>query len=428
VRSDFIVMGDVPYPVQLDAKLDDKHSLVIFVPIGAVTIAPSREALRMTPETKEELARLMAEYDQLVKTVVQRRIGEAKSMAEALRLAVTWRGVFHKDADLGIEWRGRKIPVLFDLPPSRDHEGAIAITEREHYRPAKISRQDRIYVGTLLDAVLVEGYDPTKKFTAIHKKKLNAWARLNNKTPKHYVLTAERLAPGWIPSSQRVCWEDIRKFKVHVPGHDGRVRIKGSYDMWINKAFNYGKPANEIPVGPIFHMEKDYFVTKARTSRFEKDRLNDLRIELFRRYPTATFVELTPNRVAKFCRDFPEARHIQVALDEIYNEFVATATKAKLARLAIEESAARNLIKIDPNKVDDPKVKTAIKQAKRPVDTDFRNKMRDMLRITGRMHRVNPELNPKWKNPLDRYPLFNSGNLNHSYIYMNAVYAQENKR
>jgi hypothetical protein len=63
-RSDWIVMADVPYPVQLDGKLADDHSLVIFVPTGAVTIAPSREALRMTPKTKDELARLMAVYDQ----------------------------------------------------------------------------------------------------------------------------------------------------------------------------------------------------------------------------------------------------------------------------------------------------------------------------------------------------------------------------
>lgn len=428
LESDYVVMGDVAYPVTLDAKLGKNHHVVFFVPIGAVTIAPSREALRMTPKTKDALAVLLAEFDQKVKTVVQDKVNAAKNKAEAMALAIKWRSAFSKDADLGLTYKGVKIPVNFTVTDEKGTEG-ITVTEHDSEPMAKNSTQKTIYAGTLRDAVLVHGY-PGSKFTAVQKKKLEAWAKANNLTPKHYVLTEKRLAHGWFDSKMRVDWETVKKIKITTSkGKDGRERPKGSYDMYVAGHFKYGVPAADISLDEdIFYMDKDYFVVKGRNSWHNSRRLEERKAAMFRRYPDATFVELTSNRVAKFRRDFPEARPVKEILDEIYDEFVKTVNKAALKRLIIEESSYNTvptLRRLDIDKVNDPKVKTAIRLAKRPLDTVFKSNMQGMLRITGRDR--GPELTVKWKNPLDRYPLVDTSHLEHTYLYMNAVYAQEKK-
>lgn len=429
IESDYVVMGDVAYPVSLDTKLGKNHKVVFFVPIGAVTIAPSREALRMTPKTKNALTALLADFDQQIKLVGQNRINAAKNKVEAMEVAIKWRSAFTKEADLGLTFKGSKIPVNFEVTDEKGTKG-ITVTEHDSEPMAKSSTQKVIYAGTLRDAVLVHGY-PGSKFTALQKKKLEAWSKANNLSPKHYVLTEKKLAYGWFDPKMRIDWETIKKIKIKTAkDKDGRERPKGSYDMYLAGTYSYGTPAADIPIDEdIFYMDKDYFTSKGRNSWHAQDFLKGRRAAAFARYPDATFVELTSNRVAKFCRDFPEARRVHEIWDEIYQEFVKKATKAKLLRIVIKETSwgepAGVLRRLDIDRVDDPKVKTAIRQVKRPVDTVFEAEMKQMLRITGKDR--GPALTVKWKNPLDRYPLVDTSHLEHTYMYMNAVYAMEKK-
>jgi hypothetical protein len=425
-RTDFIVMADVPYPVQLDGKLADGHSLVVFLPTGSVNIAPSREALRLTQKTKDEIARLTAEYDQAVKTVIQRSIEAAKSKAEAVKTALKWKSAFASEADLEVKYRNQKVPMRFDLK-SADGKGGITVSEHGSDKLSKHDRQEQIYIGTLVDAVLVHGYDATK-FTPQHKRKLEQWAESKGFEPKHYVLTYPRLAHGWIDSTMRVDWDIVKAIKITTArGRDGVIRPRGSYDMWIAGTYETGIPADQIDLSEdIFYMEKDWF----NQAGYSYSRRKTRRTHIMERYPNATFVEMTSNRIDKFKRDFPQARHPRAVLTEIYEAFKQEVKKSDLVRLKIDNDGnTRLLTSLDASKITDPSIARAQRALKKPINEDLRQKMNDIRYLLGYMTMDNdPFFNVKWNNPLDKYPLISGANKEHSYIYMNAVYAQEKSK
>jgi hypothetical protein len=87
---------------------------------------------------------------------------------------------------------------------------------------------------------------------------------------------------------------------------------------------------------------------------------------LFERYPNATVVELTNNRINKFKRDFPSARHARTIIDEIYAEIRGSVSLLKLKRFAIEEDGNVGLLRrMDVDRVDDP-----VDQEGHPVGQD----------------------------------------------------------
>lgn len=430
-RSDFIVMGDVPYPCQLDGKLADGHSLVIFVPIGAVNFTPSREALRLTQKTKDETARLMAEYDQAVATVIQNAIDAAPTKAEAVKEAMKWRSAFVSNADLDVTYKGQKMPMRFKVEDHPGHKGII-VAKRGARKPSEHGRQNEIFIGTLVDAVLVHGYTG-KNFVAVHKKKLEAWAKSKGLNPEHYVLTPKRLAHGWIDSSLRVDWEIVKAIKV-TSGRQGSggvtERPKGSYDMYLAGSYQEGVPADQIPLTEaVFWMDRDYF--RSGKSRYGyRSRKDRSRQELmFERYPNATFVELTSNRVTKFTRDFPQARHASTILAEVMDALKAEVPKAHIVRRAMEAAYdGHTLRKLDVKRVDDPKVRKAIRVANKPYDQVLTDRIDKVRQVCGTLYNHDSHFDIEWKNPLDAYPLVDTNHLEHTYVYLNAAYAaQENK-
>jgi hypothetical protein len=428
--NNIVVMGNVPYPVELDTKLSKNHAVIFWVPIGSVMPAPSREALRMTPDTKQELSRLLAEYDREVAEAIQTRVEEAPSKAEATKAAMKWRSVFAKKGDLEVTWRGMKVPMRFK--PAKN--GTILVSEHKSEKLSKHSYEDEIFVGTLVDSVLVHGYTNTN-FNANTKKKLKKWAERRGIEPSHYVLTSAKLAHGWIDSSLRADWDvDIRPIKLNTnkPGVSGRLR--GSYDVFKDGRWHIGTPADRIDTSELFWINLNEFSEKDTTRgrwnvRREAERHNERvlkrRKTVTDRYPNATFVELPSNRIEKFLRDFPMARTVDDVFMEIYNEFKVGIKKADLVRLKIEDCGNVGMLRmLDPNKVGDPQLATAIRQAKRKINLDLKNGIQRMRGLIGGFTVDNDKaLKVKWVNPLDNYPLASSQNIEHTYLYINAVYA-----
>ena len=429
-RTDFLVMADVPYPVQFDGKLADGYSLVVFVPTGSVSIHLSREALRYTDKTKDCIARITAEYDQSVKSTIQRHVDAAKTKAEAVRVALKWHAAFASKEDLDVKYKGQKMPMRFDVAGPLGAKAGIIVTEHESDKLSAHSKQQQIFIGTLLDAVLVHGYNVGGTFTPTHKKKLEAWAKSKGIEPKHYVLTEGRLAHGWIDSTRRVDWETVKAIKVHtVKGRDGRERPKGSYDIWVDWVSKPGTPADQIDLSkPIFWCDHKY-LSNVSSGYYGRQKRAGRQAMMRERYPNCTIVELTGNRINKFKRDFPEAREIRVILEEIYEDLKKSVTNAHKKRAALRNSGAEGtLLSLDIDRVDDPAVKSAIRLAKKPFDTDEEDRIDHIRRMTGHQYHDEKFFTVKWKNPLEAYPLANARHPEHTYIYMNAVYAAQEKK
>lgn len=437
LKRHYVVMGNTPYPVDIDPKLSDGYHLVIWVPIGAVNITPSREELRYTEKTKSEITRLLAEYDQAIKTVVQQKVNEAKTKSDAMAVALQWRRAFATTADLGVAYRGQKVPMTFETPG--DEVGAIVISR---HGSEKLSRHDKnksIGAAVAARSLLVHGWN-VAKFTPMMKKKLIKYAMEKGLVQEddtrdeekdkieYFVLTNKRLAHGWFPTSQRVDYEVIKAITItHTRGRDGVLRPKGSYDGWIAGVHTTGIEASTIDVSkPIFYHSKHAFSTgwhnRRRTAQYQ---------HLQKLYPDAYFIELPDNRVNKFCRDFPTARRTWDAIREVHDQLVAKISKADLMALAIAEhdygSTVSTLKKLDPKRIVDPEIRKAIRQVNKEVSPQGKATLSKLNDLGWR----NSLSLPEWKAApkLEKYPLarFERSMLDHTYIYMNACFAARQK-
>jgi hypothetical protein len=194
--------------------------------------------------------------------------------------------------------------------------------------------------------------------------------------------------------------------------------------MWLAGVYSHGTPAADIPLDEsIFWMEANWFAHYGR----RKDRS----ATVFEAYPKATFVELTSNRINKFKRDFPQARHAQVVFEEMLADFKKTVRQIDLKRLALDEYENRDAVytlrKLDIKRVDDPKIRTAIRFVNRKTDPALRERVNKIRNLCGFLMRNDNDLSVKWDNPLVAYPLVSRQHLEHTYTYMNAMYAQEKK-
>lgn len=428
--TDWIVMANVPYPVDMGANLASGYSLVVFVPTGAVSIAPSREALRMTQKTKDEIARLRAEYDQAVKSVMQDAVSKAKNRREAIKVALEWRKTLASNGDFTVKFGNVTLPTWFQVGEvtvknaRKDDKvaGGIIVTRHGDDKKSRHDRQEKIFVGTLMDAVLVDGYPVDRVFTSLHKQKLEQWAKDHGIKPEHFVLTEKKIAHGWTDPKYRVKWEEAKKIKRQNAGGSGPYAIKGSYPMWVKgEFFNHHPAANINARNPIFWCDSDWMGHKYGYNRKSRS----TRQLLFERYPNATVVELTNNRINKFKRDFPSARHARTIIDEIYAEIRGSVSLLKLKRFAIEEDGNVGLLRrMDVDRVDDPAIKKAIRWAKTKFDRKAKESLDVRLQEIGRYYR-HDDMKFEWKNPINRYPLASASNIEHTYLYINAVYAAE---
>jgi hypothetical protein len=148
-----------------------------------------------------------------------------------------------------------------------------------------------------------------------------------------------------------------------------------------------------------------------------------------------TLVRLSGNRVAKFKRDFPQAQQAEAYVKSLFDAWQAKLTKRQQQALALFDAGRyryysydntgghlwQRLKQLNPSKVQDPAVVRACQLTK--VDLTSVNQSRKLFTDAG----FYAEINEKVEDPLSKYPLFNDAYLDHSYIYINAVYAANQK-
>jgi hypothetical protein len=101
-RNDTIVMGNVAYPLMDDMSkvfsktvADYEHTVqtIVFVEIGEITFAPSREAVSNTPRTMATIERIKGEMKANIKSQIEGDIVNAGSYSEAFTLWAKWGGI-----------------------------------------------------------------------------------------------------------------------------------------------------------------------------------------------------------------------------------------------------------------------------------------------------------------------------------------------
>lgn len=426
VPSDYIVMGGVPYPVEIPTPLSSNYSVVLFADIGEVNFTPSREALQYTKRTKERIQSAKEEFLSGVEKAAQEDISTAQSPREAFARCMSWRQALPR-LKLDMTYQQQEIPIEFSAPEGQN----FVVSARNSSKLSQHGKYPNLAAYTFINGLVVHGYSMAN-FTASHKKKLMMFADSKSLTVEHFILIEDKMDTTWIDPKYVVDWESIRAIKLPIGGRNGGAsRMAGSFEVWEEGTYRAEAPADEIDdSAPIFYFTTHDFKIDGRRAYRNSDV-----VRLATKYfPDCTIVCMGNNRVAKFLRDFPDAERVHDVLSKVYTKLADDISEDTLLayNLDREESYRRPLKMLDEAQIDDPELVRAIillrldgvEEAIRPL-RDF-DPLLGMLKISDRLRSVGSEE----CDPLRAYPLVEDASWRHEgtphqhiYLYINAVYA-----
>lgn len=427
-RTSYLVMGNVPYPIDTDYlkhELNYEHSLVARVPLGSVQFVPSREALDYTAETRAVLKQIEQDFEIGIQTAIQKVIDQCQTRPEVVATILDWRRSLPEARVSGnYTYKGKPVPYVFDVTKDDEYRRAIA-TQRSSSKLSKHEKRQRLDITWWVNTLYVINYD-REGFTPTTKKKLNKYANDNDIVCDNYVLLSFK--PGraftqWLPKGMIVDFEKIAAVKLpRSYNGSGRVvdpnRIKGSYDLMIDGASKLGVPADKIDLGkPLF-----YYIGKFDEAWRYIDALKH-------DYPGSALVILSPNRVQKFTRTFPQAVYVRDGIKNAFKAWKRGLTENQKISISIYHGGnygmRTSLAMLDPKLIDDPYLKRMI----RITQTKKHAAVRDVYAMYARAGLgINAQsITDEIVNPLDRFPLYSDCTLRidpeHIYQYLNAMHA-----
>jgi len=424
-----VVMGGVAYPIDLPGlNLYYSHKVVAEVPIGTVIPAPSREGLRDVKQNKLAAAKISNEFNENVGAAIESSLAAAATPLEALRFAVNWRKAF-PNAKIEYVYKGEEIPTHITpdsvaIPATtkdaitRYYNDRLVVVNKDSYKVSAFSKDRSVPVGFALKSLWITGYhnddNDLLSFTATHKKKLLMYCNENDIDVNGFILCHTLPKSKWIDSTNKIDWETIKALRL--PHHQARRapsnRPKGSYDIYVAGVYKDGVPATQInPKGNLYYVGYKEDALAAQICEVDKK---------------ATVVPLAANRVAKFLRDFPQAKESHHAFLKAYKKLRKTVTDEDFQIKALKDDwrIRREYERIDPTKVDDPEIKRVCSLLHRDIDVDA------IIQLHNLAHRARMWDDLKFDAISvtlisDKYPLFqyNMADHDHMYIYLNAAYA-----
>lgn len=430
--TDFVVMGNVPYPT--DFGFYQRHSgynqpsgkiMVVRVGIGGVSFVPSREALMDSERTKKTLENIKREFQAAAIRAVQRDVDAASSHSEALTAFVKARDALPRDAQPDpstLKFKGESLPEFPELMGSNQLANA-------GYKYSTGKRKPNL--ATLAEGIWVTGYD-NDNFTGGQREKLKLYLIHELGQPDGYdttkrplFLTPDATFPHdkWVPKDLQFEWETVRKWKipgnVQVGGYGIKV-ITGSY--WTYRPDIAGTSevaASDLPSDHLYWIRSGKYDGGNWWATIRKED------------PKATLVLLSVNRIDKFKRDLPHAKNAKEAMGEL--------VRARIKKLPADHRLAMNVYKPDEisrlktvrNDLDDPALKRVVKLAVVAVNqrSTLRQIREDAQRWAVQLPAATDE--PALETVRKRYPLIYAVSYaapaEDLRLYANAAYAARKK-
>lgn len=416
---DRVVMGNVAYPthyLKIPNLKDDVH-VVARVGMGEVSFTPAREALELDETTNKRLIALREQFHQDLDAAAQKAVDGAKTPYEAVRGALKWQHLvkYHPK----ITFQGKEVPSHIQVPSGTRMSAADSEPLNKHS-----SRYTQVSPAQWTDSLWITNFD-IQNYSATHKRKSIKWAEQKGLDPKQFIyLPGAMIDTEWVNPEMVVSWEEVRKIVLPRKAStnsswgtpkDGPARLKGSYDLVGPNGYESEVPAEDLAkrTGALMYMSP----REHRAGRSSQIHVG---------YPNAWIVILGDNRVNKFKRDFPHAQYGSRALAE-------QSLMSWFKRLKVSELYAMALNYSYPNlsdfvkrcdqyeRFDDPRFEKAIRCAKLNVSRHMQvwHKSTRTLQYLG----CNlPDIDDFVRND---YPLIKTSHMDHSRLYINAVWAQK---
>lgn len=457
-----VVMGNVFYPLRTQYRgmvedveawpTFDRHTRrgIAFVDIGEVNFTPSREALQMTPRTKETLERLAGEFQDTLDESCRRLIEQAATAKEAL-------AAYREATAIGLKgtatYQGREITrdlIRTDATRAADgrrylqneRNGWLFAVSQKGYRNGRLTGEwtDRIelvsrysYHDDAGTRVIIENFDGAG-VTPVKREKIALYLRQNSvpdASTGWWILSQGPLSDDerfWLSGNPILDWNTIKEVVLPKDGTTKR-QVVGTYNVskpgsaqQVSAGRSYRETttaqASEIPQtkGSVVWLNGNQWDARGVPTNYRGLIPDDVWV-----------VALPANRVEKFKRDFPNAQYAKdYANDAAAKKMAALDPDDVLAARFQAEHGKQYVSWLPLDQVDDPRIHEWHRLTTKPVDA-----VRSVLHSLDGwgLTSQKPVGDPLYEN----YPLcpdrYNSrrANLEHTVLYLNAAYAAFHK-
>jgi len=199
-RQSCIVMGNVPYPVEINGE----DGIVYFAPMGAVDFAPSREALYMSPRTIAYIDQVKSEVRGAYQKAMNEHLSSATSHAEAItKFSAS-------------EFRN-KTKCIYNGVSFDDHTremASFAFSASSRYNGSNEEVHSIYgYYAHSGTPVIITDYK-NEHFTSDQRRKIRLYFASIDKDYETHFLVKDDVQSVWLDSVDRHSWLKIKKFKV----------------------------------------------------------------------------------------------------------------------------------------------------------------------------------------------------------------------
>lgn len=422
ISSDYLVMGNVAYPLDGEHALSEASSyykrwaIVAYVEIGSVNFTPSREALHYTRRTEETVRNLKKVVDDRLPKVVQEDMDSKDNEWEAFKTYYEWNEIFGG----GYGYRTQRMPNAIKykgktLDTVVKASGMVFNTSASRYA---VSDTGRLESRRIPETPIIYGY-PSEKIAPTHREKMRVW-RDENAEGSFNLFVCDELPeiPDWVPANL-VKWEDVKKVKVvRQKSAAGSTRSKPRYEIFFDGRSHY------LTKDEITHT--DIVLTKAGHYMGVEDKKRLLTL-----VPDAAIVTLPQNRWEAFQKKFPSAQSLESVLAELIGKIKDELTEEDLSFLSVQYYTRNVLVQLDPSRIDDPTLANIVKFVKNRDASDRVKKYQTWHSV---YNGVTVSLNDVYvttdRDALANYPLLSGlqrTDVEDAYCYINAKYATLNK-
>jgi hypothetical protein len=337
-KDDIIVMGGVPYTLTGDnsdafssiVTPTDRHGrygynqsqVIVFVEMGDITFAPSRESASFTPRTMATIDRIKGEIKANLTAQIEADLTNAASYSEAFTLWAKWTDLVGIKNIPDVEYKGSKFSVATDAVYSTLNIGGGRYNYRTGDNADSVSNSEGNTKAVGLSDIYkdrnlcVVGYDNLSAPAGNSRLKVKQYIEdeLNGDIDTVFFFDTMPGSP-WTDEVRRVEWSVIKDIVISqanrtYSGKTGKIPVTiytGGIDTspWRNYT-QIGKWEDK----PVDSTKPIYYVSPGDLKESGSHNLRRAVDNVFSFFPEAQIVLLGRNRWDKFVKENPTAKEL----------------------------------------------------------------------------------------------------------------------
>lgn len=412
--TDYVVMGNVAYPVKNDITGEtgyNRERAVVKVDIGDVAFTPSRESLQMTLATRKMLESLRAEFAAEVVKTIEAKLAACNTYVEAYKVFRSLKSTNTFALHLqNATFRGIKFidSYKFDWVVSGFHRDSISSAEARNFH----------INGNLEEMVIVHGFEHGR-LNSLQKKKIKLYLEDNGLLSRSTIVLVDKTKPDsmWFSECHHVDWKTVRTIKLES------ARVVREQDTWDVLRARGSRDYNQLVDGT----RKTLYASGAEINA-DADPILDILIN-----NENQFLLVGKNRQAKFLKNNPKAIYW---LDEAKTrvlDYISNMAQDDIKIIDQNMNHIDILSRLHLSRILDPNINTLVFQDSATTQHAVQERYNKFRRLSYTLKVPGfPERSGRNDNDiLDGYPMltelgWNCRNIpkEHIYAYMNAVYSQ----